>query len=273
MVRLAWCTDIHLDFMGDDGSNKFFERIKLIKDIDGYVITGDITISVDLREQLIRMEHILNKPVYFVLGNHDYYYSTLTDVRRLVQKCTSDAKNIVYLAEKTFIKLSSDTAIVGHDCWYDARLGDPYSGFAMNDWRHIEDFNSLRIRRWEVKPNENIIALARCLADEGAFHIETGIEAAIKDGCTKIITVSHVPPFPEAHRHEGERGSNGTMSWYTCKALGDVLAKCAENHPNVQFTSLSGHTHGAYDGRRENIHVLVGGAEYEKPDVVGIIEV
>ena len=70
-MRLAWLTDIHLNFVGTAARRALMEKVERV--CDAVVISGDIAESHDVEGYLTEMEEIVQKPIYFVLGNHDFY--------------------------------------------------------------------------------------------------------------------------------------------------------------------------------------------------------
>lgn len=71
-MRYAWMTDIHLEFLQDHEAISFVEKIAGQK-FDGLFMTGDISTAERLEFHLRLFGERCRTPVYFVLGNHDYY--------------------------------------------------------------------------------------------------------------------------------------------------------------------------------------------------------
>jgi len=72
-MRLAWLTDIHLKFLAHDFRQGFLEAVR--DRADSVFISGDIGESHTIEALLGEMEATIQKPIYFVLGNHDFYFS------------------------------------------------------------------------------------------------------------------------------------------------------------------------------------------------------
>jgi Icc protein len=69
-------TDPHLEFLQEDS----FMRAGFLRELfngeaDAVLITGDVSNATNLEMDLDRLAQ-LNKSVYFVLGNHDFYGGT-----------------------------------------------------------------------------------------------------------------------------------------------------------------------------------------------------
>lgn len=265
-MKLAWLTDLHLDFLSDADVVQFSQRI-VNADIDGVVITGDISTSQKLVFHLGALEHIIQKPIYFTLGNHDYWGSSIKKVKDSLVELSRVSQYLRYLSNASYIPLSKSTALIGNDGWYDAQYGSwTNSNFVMNDWHLIEDF----------KPSANnlarIVAISRNLATDSAKHIAENIKAATRYH-RNIVIATHFPPFEQAHIFKGKIGDAAAQPWYTCKVIGDTIRAAAQAYSNCEFIVLAGHTHGHFSGKiAKNITCHVGNAVYGQPQIADIIE-
>src|SRR6185436_14728975 len=115
-MRVVWLTDIHLNFYTPFGMEKFFTLVRSSKP-DAILISGDIGESTRLEWYLRQMETRFGCPIYFVLGNHDYYSSSFAYVNGLVSRLCRESSQICWLTEGKIIPLAADTALVGHDSW------------------------------------------------------------------------------------------------------------------------------------------------------------
>jgi len=278
MTRLVWLTDIHLDMVGDL-LNRLNSMSATFRDADGFIITGDISVANMLEEHLLLLESIFQRPIYFVLGNHDYYGSSIGIVRRKVSNLCVSSSHLKYMSNVPYVKFDKGVTLIGHDGWYDAQNGNPYGdNILMNDWIQIADFNSaLRSSYGGRTLNKNvIIRIARSIAQQAVNHVANGIKAVIKDS-KHIVIMTHVPPFKEsfnASEKYKETNSGEIIPWYTCKLMGDTLMAAAAAYPHVKFTVLSGHVHSHYDNDLlNNLTVKVGSAIYGNPQVSSVISV
>jgi predicted phosphohydrolase len=269
MARYAWATDTHLDFLNNNPQAflNFAESLKQ-GDPTGIFLTGDISTAKNLVLHLSQIEKVVQRPIYFVLGNHDYYGSGVEAMRKSMKELSNMSQFLRYMPTMPYYGLSPATAVVGHDGWYDACYGDwQNSNFSMTDWNAIHDFK-------EVNGNKaTIVSLARKLAHEGVTHVQNGIKQAVRYH-RNIIILTHYPPFKESHIYQGKVGDDGAQPWFTSKLMGDMLLDASRVFPNNTFTVLAGHTHGRFSAKiRDNLQVNVGAAEYNAPTVQGLIEV
>lgn len=278
MIKYAWATDIHLDFMSNQGVIDFAESL-VSQNPDGIFLTGDISIAPSLTYHLSALEKVIQRPIYFVLGNHDYYKGRIDEVRKQMHELSNMSQYLRYMPTTPYVVLSPTTAVVGHDGWYDARFGaGAQSQFRMVDWHAIYDFWTLNKSHAHASVSGNydmsaIITLAQKLAHDAVVSVANGIKAAVRYH-KNVIVLTHFPPFAESHIHNGKVGDDHAMPWFTSKIMGDMLLQAAQTHSNVNFTILAGHTHGAYNNRlAKNLHVLVGGAEYGQPRLQQMIDI
>ena len=269
MGKYAWATDIHLDFLKDDNRRIIQFGEGLVKDSPtGIFLTGDLSVAARLPFHLGALEQIAKRPIYFVLGNHDYYGARIEDVRKRMRALTNASPFLRYLPTIPYVALTPTTAVLGHDGWYDAIYGEwKNSSFNMTDWTAIHDFIEVNGAK------STIVGLARKLAHEGVLHVQESIKQAVRYH-RNIIILTHYPPWAQAHQHEGKQGDWNAAPWFTSKMMGDMLLDAAKAYPQVKFTVLAGHTHGRYDGQiANNLEVHVGGAEYNAPALQGLVEV
>jgi predicted phosphohydrolase len=265
MARTAWLTDIHLDFLKPIERNGFYYDVAE-PDPDSALVGGDISESRTLVERLAELDRVWTFPVYFVLGNHDYFNGSIRQVRAEVDELVVRHPKLVYLTHSEPVELSPQTGLVGHDGWADGRLGDYERSLVMMlDYSLIGEFAGLgKERRWK---------LMQALADEAADQSRPKLEAALAK-YPHVYFLTHIPPFREACWHDGKISDSEWLPHFTSKAMGDMLLAVMDAHPRRQLTVLCGHTHGAGEAQiRDNLRVLTGGAMYGIPVVQQIFDV
>ena len=269
-MRLAWLTDIHLNFLDDLERERFLEAIA--DKADAFAITGDIGESPDITGYLKLMEDILRKPIYFVLGNHDFYRGSIADTRDEVARLAEESEFLVYMTTTSVAELSPQTALIGHDGWTDARLGDfDNSHVFLNDYVAIQE-----LRKWKGEFSLDKPALKEVLhslGDEAADHLEAVLQQAVANH-SRVIALTHVPPFKEAAWYDGRHSDDNWLPHFACKAAGDALRRIMNSKPQSHLLVLCGHTHGQGEVQiTQNIEVLTGEAEYGKPVIQQVLEI
>ncbi len=144
-MKLIWLTDIHLNFLSKDDRLRFYQKIIDVSG-DGILLSGDIAEAPCVLEILTEMADSIKKPIYFVLGNHDYYRGQVSIVRQDMIDLTMKEKFLHWLPASSAQDLGNQTILLGQDCWADGRYGDyANSMVSLNDSRMILDLFQKRI--------------------------------------------------------------------------------------------------------------------------------
>jgi predicted phosphohydrolase len=277
-MKLAWATDIHLDCV-DDVASKVKDLAVRGSECESFILSGDITIAPHLLQHLEVIESTLQKPFYFVLGNHDYYFSDILSTRKNVANACRVMSFARYLAMIPYVRLTPRVALVGHDGWYDAMNGNfRDSDIIMNDWIRISDFSPAIVPSpgGRMLNKDTIVNISRAICRASVNHIAAGIKSAIRDKHDHVVIVTHFPPFKESYNSTKYSSTNSAsiLPWYTSKTMGDTLISAARAYPHVKFTILSGHSHSHYDEYLlNNLNVRVGNSQYGSPQIAGIIDI
>ena len=262
-MKAAWLTDIHLDHLGD-GLDSFLSGLSKI-DADCFLVTGDIAQAPSITACLRKMESALGRDIYFVLGNHDYYFGSIAGVRARVRGLCRRSERLHWMGGCGALKLSDGTAVVGHDGWGDGRLGNVRgTGVMLNDFRLIRELAGLG--------RDARLTKLRALGGRAAAHLRKGVSEAIAIA-DHVVVLTHVPPFAEAAWHEGNPSHQDWLPYFACKAVGDVLADVMLANPGKRMTVLCGHTHsGGVAQILPNLTVYTGAADYGRPAVQHVFE-
>lgn len=262
---VAWLTDIHLEFSPPLVREQLFEGIGRA-DLAAVLIGGDISTAHNLVGELRALQERLDVPVYFVLGNHDYYDGSIRGVRRKVTTLCDRSTHLHWLPRSGIVELTPTTCLIGHGGWADGRSGN-YSGsdVMLNDYLVIQELSHLgKELRLEIMQG-----LARAAAD----HFEALLPAAF-DKYERVLVLMHVPPFEAATWHEGRISDPDWLPHFCCTCAGDALRGEMERHPDSEMLVLCGHTHSAGTARiLPNLHVITGSAIYGHPRIQSIIDI
>jgi 3',5'-cyclic AMP phosphodiesterase CpdA len=265
MKRLAWATDVHFEFAGVDKVVEFCERVIALEP-DGLLLTGDIAQAHSIERYLKALDRALPFPLYFVLGNHDYYYGSIPEVRAAVSAVVAASSHLTWMSSAGVVSLSKKTALIGHDGWADGRFGDfGSSGVLLNDYRLIEELKN--------QTREERLVTLNALGDEAADHFRRVLPEALARH-RKVVALTHVPPFAEAAWYQGRISDPQWLPHFSSRALGEAIVEIMDAHPDRELTVLCGHTHaGGAVQIRPNVRVVVGWAEYGNPAVQEVLEV
>ena len=263
-MNLDWITDPHLDHLSSRTLIRFVDKLHQ-RDSDGLIITGDIAESSTIYDMLGVLSGAYQRPIYFVLGNHDFYGATMkTTKERVLDVCHATPPGILnWTSSRLFTHLKDQTGIVGCDGLYDgAGLDLTQPLVAMTDFADpqagIVDFlDAADISIW------TLLGFLQKLAQDNCAQVRRGVEAAVSFGLTRILILTHVPPFPESSFYRGKPTEKDALPWYSSRTLADELCRLATEFPNVSFEVYSGHTHGAASYQAApNLVAHVGSAYY-----------
>lgn len=263
--HLVWITDLHLDAADLKTYDRFVDLIAAHKP-DALLIGGDIGNGKEALLQLEKMAHLFPFPLFFVFGNHDFYYESIAQMRVKASALGEKYPHLHYLTNSALFPLSNHTVLIGHDGWSDGRAGDYFGSKVMlNDYFLIKELSGLTPHERLKKLNE--------LGDEAAYDIQEKLQRAFKT-YDHVIVLTHTPPFVEAC-YWGDHPSDENWSpHFVCYTLGQTLKEMAAKHPEKQILVLSGHTHTGLDVHiLPNLRVLTGESVLGVPTIQGMIYV
>lgn len=262
-MKLIWANDLHFNMATEEAFLAWCQSVNK-SGADALVICGDIETGTTVVARLKRMALIIELPIYFVLGNHDFYDSSIGEVRFAVQGLAISLPNLTYLTRSGVISLTHTVALVGHDGWADARSGNWHqSSVTLNDDRMIGDF---------AKNSKLLIPGLRAkLADESAEHLVEMVRKALSTH-EEVIVATHVPPSANTAFHEGKRSETDWLPHMVNTVLGEKLTQVffefLDKGEAKRLTLLCGHTHGVCDVElTPGFRVLGGAATYEHPSL------
>lgn len=225
MTKILWLTDLHRDEAGAPTWNDLLEG----PPFDRIVVTGDIADGVGFAHHLGELRSLVDVPIHFVLGNHDFYGSSIRagrEAARAVEGC-------FYQTLIPPFSLPGGWVLIGHDGWADGQAGDFFSSkVRLRDYVEIEDLS-------RITSDERFRRL-RALGREAAEDLRQKI-AVSEDKNVALIT--HVPPFEESALYGGNKASPLWAPHFVCSAVGDMLYDAAKKWPKRYIKVLCGHAH------------------------------
>ena len=268
-MKLVWVTDIHLNFLESADRKRFYQDIVATKS-NAVLVSGDIAEAPTVYDILEEMAQHIAKPIYFVLGNHDYYQSSVENVRQTITQLSQENPSINWLPETGLVQLNKDTLLLGEDCWADGRCGNyAESRVMLNDSRMIQE-----LQEGSMIGKYQLLDAMQKLADSDAEKLKKKLQLAIqKHSPKRIIVLVHLPPFRESCMHEGKISNDDYLPFFASKITGDVLLNAAKANPGINFLVLCGHTHtSSYYKPHDNLTVKAGSVEYGNPIIQEVIE-
>lgn len=261
-MRVGFATDIHLDADPLQGGAGYPQQRLAGSTIahgqDALVIGGDISSGGKFKDQFHAFCKGAGIPVYFVLGNHDFWNAPEDEVRETAASFPG------YLDRGTVVELTSRVALVGRSGWYDTLSGDPFSHPSPSN-------DSERIPRLaETCWGPPHMLLKECLKwseREAEAAVPVLEQAAAR--YPEVWFVTHFPCFRSAcWAPDGSLDAEwrGWWPWSINTTMGVALRDVAERFPQTKFTVLSGHTHGGGSADlTANLSCVSGWAEWGAP--------
>jgi len=263
-MKFTWATDIHLDFLSLEQRMEFYEKLNAHEG-ECVFLTGDIGNAIDNKVILPEIKKHVEKKVYFVLGNHDYWSGTFKGVKSRARKYSG------YLAlNHSGERLNTDIALCGVDGWYDLKEGrlTPRGVASMRDFNKITSFARLQ--------GEKLFKRIRTISCKELCVLECQIKFLMdsRPQPKKLIILTHFPPFRRASLYYGAICDEDKAPFYVNQSMGDYLGKVAADHPDCEFTVLCGHSHSAAQYQPlPNLVVHCGAAQYGAPAIQEFCEV
>lgn len=266
MKKLAWLTDLHLEFVRDERTLAALAASVRAAEADAVLVGGDTGTARSFSDHLRWLRESAGVQVYFVLGNHDCYGGSVAESRRVAARGSAESAGLRWLGGTGVVSLTEKTALIGHDGWADGRLGaGAASPVMLNDFFQIEELSG-------IGREERFRRLA-ALGDEAAAHFRRWLPEALANH-ERVILLTHVPPFREACWHEGRNSDDDYLPHFASQAAGEVLRKIMAAHPDKHLTVLCGHTHSSGVCQPlPNLVVKTGGARYGEPGVQEVLVV
>ncbi len=166
-MKIKLFSDIHIEFGNAHMIDDLFSNIN----VDAFIVPGDLANQEMIVKVLHEIDKMVQVPVIFVPGNHEYYGSQKSYVDHLLKNEKFD--HIKILIEDVFEY--KDIVFLGSTGWWDNIT--LYHTNALNDFRVIYDIIS----------NDNGMAWGRCSKD----FFKTNLE---KYQDRKVVCVSHNMP-------------------------------------------------------------------------------
>lgn len=233
--KYLWYTDTHLDKINPITKLKFISHIRR-ENPKAIFLTGDISNGLMTCLDLKILAMAVNCPIYFVLGNHDYHFSSFEETHDKIRALCKKHPNLIWMTESDIIPLNNEVAIIGAEGWYDASNGKSNYLTVTPDWLLIKDLLDL------PSMNDRVNAFQK-LADKSCDLIEEKLEVALARDYKSVYILTHVPPWKEATRDVGTFLESFWLPYNVNLRLGQTIEKVMQGRKKRNVTVLAGHTH------------------------------
>lgn len=262
--ELLWLSDIHLDRVDAETKRHFLDQLRGTR-FDALLITGDISNAKQLVSHLKDISAAISeRPAFFTLGNHDYFFSSMSEVDKVVAELCRHNRTLIPLGHGEVIQLSPSTALIGHRGWYDGRAGYGSKTHVKSpDHKWINDFRHLSKRKFFDR--------LRDLGEESAEYFRKVLPPALERN--RILLVgTHVPPCYQALKFSGGHCRWEHQPFFANFAAGEVIIGISRDYPKCRITVHAGHSHSAAHARiSPELDIQVAGAKIGMPSMQKIL--
>jgi predicted phosphohydrolase len=140
--KYLWFTDTHLNRVNPLKKLLFIRHI-IKEDPKAIFLTGDISTGMFLYYDLYLLATFIKCPIYFVLGNHDYWTSSIEKIHDQIRSLCKKFPQLIWLSESDVISLNDNVAVIGDEGWFDGWNGDSNYLKLTIDQYFIENFRKL----------------------------------------------------------------------------------------------------------------------------------
>lgn len=265
MTKILWSSDIHLNLAKPKKIDEFCESVREKKG-DILILTGDLSESDTLHNHLTFLSERINIPIYFCLGNHDYYKSSIDKVNEKLEKFLNKSpnKNLNWITKSGIVKLTERTCLIGGENWWDGGFGEInkqgliHELIMLQDYRDIEDLSVGKDKR---------LKRVQEITDKFMKHFKELLPKAFEQ-FDEVILMTHVPPFKESCSYEASPLPEEWLFHFCCRTMGEYLLDTMKENKKKQLMVLSGHVHEqSFFKPLGNLTSIVASASYFKPKI------
>ena len=230
MTKIRIISDIHLEFFKN---NDFELEVSDDEKNTILILAGDICIAAKAKRFDYFFDNISNrfKTILYILGNHEYYNSSILMTRVKLEDSIDKYRNIIVLEDETYE--TDEVCFIGSTLWSDFDDNNP---IAMFDAKH--KMNDSRI----IRHGPSVEPWRRKFSPEDAYVIHKTskkfIFDTIKNSNKKIVVITHMGPSYQsiASEYIGDK-LNGA---YVSNLENDIIG----SGPDLM---IHGHVHRSFD--------------------------
>jgi len=254
--KFLWYTDTHLDMVFPWSKRQLITHINK-ENPSGIFITGDISNGKSTPKDLEYLASNIECPIYFVLGNHDFHFSSMKSIYDSIRELCVKHNNLIWMTESSPQYINNNTAVIGTEGWYDAMVGNPFYIRFTFDWFQIKEFLAMSSMKERIDG-------FRDLASKSCEIIEKQLlKVCHNNEVETIYLLTHFPCWIEATRDVGTLMEKFWLPYNTNLRLGKLIEKIMKEFPSKRLIVISGHTHeDCHVHITNNIECKVNKAKY-----------
>lgn len=251
-MKAYWLTDLHLNYCNQKKLNNLYYKLEE-EAPDCLFLTGDISNGKNIEKHLNWLSQ-LKIPIYFVFGNHCFYWSSFETNTRL------NLNSNLHLLDQSGPIIFNNTAIIGDTGWYGVGDMNTYLPFVfIPDWFAIKELRQI----FSYKKFLNYVDMKSLISTERLINkLKIVLEKDIKT----IYLLTHFPP--SIKRYGNIFSAHFWTHFDSNKYLLSSLKKIMSYHPDKKLIILSGHVHQEDVQEFDNITVFIGKPNLGNPNII-----
>lgn len=161
-MRIRPVSDLHFEFHADGGAT-LTKMLTVSKEFDVLVLAGDVSDARRLYASVALIADQVDKPIVYVLGNHEAYGTLLKTAESEARRLQEDFPHVHVLEQETVV--IEGQRFVGCTLWYPRPNWTPQEeGFGdfhwiedIRDWLHDRAMKSAKFLRSTVQEGDVVI--------------------------------------------------------------------------------------------------------------------
>lgn len=161
-MRIRIVSDLHFEFQRDGGWG-VAQEISEGQPFDVLVVAGDLSDGRGLEDSLEFLTERIQRPIVYVLGNHELYLSSPAKAYGIARKMAAKIPHL-HVLEREALELEGQR-FVGATLWYphavdletDREMGDFAYIEGFQSWVHPESQASAAYLRSEIRPGDIVV--------------------------------------------------------------------------------------------------------------------
>lgn len=195
-------------------------------------ITGDIGDPSNNWKFLNELLEAVNRSVYFLLGNHDFYQGTISQARQKAAKICQQHSNAFYLHECEGFMMDGHL-VLGVDGWANTDKTSLHG--TTWDSEQIFDLQNLSIEQLQQVMNQ--------FAEEDTALLLKKCRQSLSSSIHSVCIFTHIPPVDARLGSGKTRAMQEMRTVFYSEALSKGLHELTKYYPKVNFQVFSGHLH------------------------------
>lgn len=158
-MKIQIVSDLHLEFLSHDQVIEVADKVSNDSPAETLILAGDIcsfaSHSIQSLYNFLDIVQERYESIIYVLGNHEYYGCSYSEVHDLVVRAMNYYRSNLYILNNTS-KTIRDVTFYGSTLWFEENVDTSMFRNYLNDYRCIQDFTPDEWSRKAIQFIKNI---------------------------------------------------------------------------------------------------------------------